>query len=222
MRLNSIVRNTRIQTYRIVNLVRQLGQERSLTKERSEEIYEVLMEYTLPFALQKSDLEEHEVLDYIHDFYVDLQDNRVRWVGGVRKGTYDLEKLNPQSYPAIITRFFFQYVTRAKYMEGRWADRRVLGRRTHAEVLNGSQAPHHHPPSTSYEMHLRGDCEQFLQSLSEHEKVVLSGLVEGLTLTELSRSTGISYKRHNRVLNRLQIKANKFFIEEGDRDELHN
>lgn len=207
MRLHNLVGNTQIQTYRILNLVRQLGRERSFTKEFFNEVYEVLMEYTLPFALRESGLEEDEVLDYIHDFYVDLQDNRVRWIDGVRQGTYDLERLNLKTMKPIITRFFFQYVVRAKYMEGQWADRRVLGRRTQAEVLNGSQAPHHIPPPTSYEMHLRGDCELFIQSLSEEETLVLNHLVRGETIKDQMRAIGKSYKVYRRVLNRLQTKA---------------
>lgn len=169
--------------------------------------YEVLMTYTYPFALEHSDLDEHEVLDYIHDFYVDLQDNEVQWVDGVRQGTYDLEKLSPKTMKPIITRFFFQYLTRAKYMEGRWVDRRLLGRRTQAEVLNGSQAPHHTPPPMSYEMHLRGDCELFIQSLSEEETLVLNHLVRGETIKDQMRAIGKSYKVYRRVLNRLQTKA---------------
>jgi len=174
---------------------------------QASDIYEVLMTYTLPFALKESDLEEDEVLDYIHDFYIDLQDNEVQWVDGVRQGTYDLEKLSPKTMKPIITRFFFQYVTRAKYTEGRWVDRRLLGRRTHAEVLNGSQAPHHLPPPTSYEMHLRTDCELFFNSLSQDEALVLNQLVRGESVKTQMETIGKSYKRYRRVLKSLQAKA---------------
>ena len=207
MRLHNFVGKTQIQTYRILNLVRQLGRERSFTKEFFNEVYEVLMEYTLPFALRESDLEEDEVLDYIHDFYVDLQDNRVRWIDGVRQGTYDLEKLDLKTMKPVITKFFFQYVVRAKYMEGKWADRRVLGRRTQAEVLNGSQAPTTSPPPMSYKMHLRGDCELFFNSLSEDESLLLTQVVRGETVKDQMRTIGKSYKVYRRVLNRLQTKA---------------
>jgi len=168
-----------------------------------------LMTYTLPFALRESDLEEDEVLDYIHDFYIDLQDNEVQWVDGVRKGTYDLEKLSPKTMKPIITRFFFQYVTRAKYTEGRWADRRAWGRRTQQEQIKGCDlTPHHIPPPMSYEMHLRGDCEQFIQSLSQDEAIVLNQLVREDSKKDVS-GTGksISKNKYYKVLNSLQSKA---------------
>ena len=209
MRLHNLVgKRKMLEQFMILNLVRQLGRDRSFTKEFFNEVYEVLMTYTLPFALRESDLEEDEVLDYIHDFYVDLQDNRVKWVDGVRQGTYDLERLDLKAMKPVITKFFFQYVVRATYMEGQWADRRVLGRRTQAEVLNGSQAPHHQPPSTSYEMHLRGDCEQFLNSLSEDESLVLNQLVrEDSINTVCGTGKSMSRNKYYKVLNRLQIKA---------------
>lgn len=170
--------------------------------------YEVLMTYTLPFALRESDLEEDEILDYIHDFYIDLQDNEVQWVDGVRQGTYDLEKLNPKTMKPIITRFFFQYVTRAKQMEGKWVDRRLLGRRTQQEQIKGCDlTPHHIPPPMSYEMHLRSDCELFFKSLSEDEALVLNQLVRGGLVKDQVEATGKSYKVYRRVLNRLQTKA---------------
>ena len=175
---------------------------------RYEEIYKVLMTYTLPFALRESDLEEDEVLDYIHDFYIDLQDNEVRWVDGVRQGTYDLERLNLKTMKPIITKFFFQYVTRAKYTEGRWVDRRLLGRKTQAEVLNGSQAPHHLPPPTSYEMHLRADCDLFFKSLSQDEALVLNQLIlEGSIKDVAGTGKSMSKNKYYKVLNSLQAKA---------------
>ena len=172
-------------------------------------IYDHLIRFTYPFALEHSDLEEDEVMDYIHDFLLDLHDNRVRWIDGERFGTYDLEKLDS---PPVITRFFFQYVTRARYMEGKWADRRVLGRRTQAEIQNGSQAPHHIPPLTSYEMHLKGDCEMFIQSLSEDERVVLNSLVREELVKDRLEATGLSYKRYRKILNSLQTKAKEQLV----------
>lgn len=170
--------------------------------------YEVLMTYTYPFVLEHSDLEEHEVLDYIHDFLLDLHDNRVRWIEGVRQGNYDLERLSPKTTKPIITKFFFQYVERARMMEGRWVDRRILGRRTQQEKIKGCDlTPHHIPPPMSYEMHLRGDCEQFIQSLSEEEALVLNHLVRGETVKDQVKAIGKSYKMYRKVLKNLQMKA---------------
>ena len=173
-------------------------------------IYDHLIRFTYPFALEHSDLEEDEVLDYIHDFLLDLHDNRVRWIDGERFGTYDLEKLNN---PTIISRFFFQYVERARMMEGRWVDRRILGRRTQQEKIKGCDlTPHHAPPPMSYEMHLKGDCEQFIQSLSEDERAVLNSLVREELLKDRLEATGISYNIYRKIRKKLQMKAKEHLM----------
>lgn len=173
-----------------------------------ESIYYHLINYTLPFALEHSELEDHEVLDYIHDFYLDLQDNQVRWVNGVRKGIYHLEKLCSHKQNKFITKFFFQYVTRAKYIEGGWVDRRLLGRITQREDMLGCDlTPNHIPPQVSYEMHLDQDIERFLDSLSDVETALLIQRLNGESKQSLIDSGFITYKKYHIPLASLQKKA---------------
>ena len=85
-----------------------------------EHIYQSLMTFVLPWALEKSNLDEDEVQDYIHDFYLDLMKNdkssfEVLSDKSIKKGRYDLELLRD---PTKLSRFFFQFVQRAKYIEG--------------------------------------------------------------------------------------------------------
>ena len=177
--------------------------------------YDTLTEYTMPFALERSDLDEDEVMDYIHDFLIDLHDNRVRWVDGERFGTYDLEQLNQPTHKTYLTKFFFQYVQRAKYREGQWIDRRKHGRRTQQEdKLGYDLTPTLPPVLNSYVMHDKTDCTSFVASLTDLEKLVLQHKLDGSSASDFARKHDTSPKRFYKVLNSLKIKAEKYFIKE--------
>lgn len=171
-------------------------------------IYDNLIEYTMPFALEQSDLDEDVVMDYIHDFLLDLHDNRVQWVDGERFGTYDLKKLES---PPLITKFFFQYVQRAKYMEGQWIDRRKQGRRTQQEDKLGYDLTPTLPPAPNcYVMHDKTDYVSFVESLTDLEKRVLQHKLDGRTVSDYARKNNTTPKRFYKVLNALQTKAESY------------
>lgn len=166
----------------------------------------------MPFALGHSDLDEDVVMDYIHDFLLDLHDNRVRWVDGERFGTYDLEKLNQKTYRTMLTKFFFQYVQRAKYMEGQWIDRRKQGRRTHQEDKLGYDLTPTLPHSpSSYVMYDKTDCMSFVETLTDLEKLVLQQKLDGISMPDFARKNNIPLKRTYKVLKTLQTKAGNYF-----------
>ena len=170
------------------------------------DIYNTLMNYTLPFA-QQSDLDQEDLYDYIHDFYVDLQDNKILFENGNRTGTYDLERLDKMQ----ITKFFFQYVVRAKYIEGQWIDRRLIGRRTQQEVKLGvNLAPDHEPKETSYEMYLKHDSMLFLESLDDVEKVILDQLLNGDTIESLKAGGVVGSYKYYKTLKTLKAKARRY------------
>jgi len=180
-------------------------------------IYGHLIKFTLPFALEHSELDEDEVMDYIHDFLLDLHDNRFRWVDGERFGTYDLEKLNQKTYRAMLTKFFFQYVQRSKYMEGQWIDRRKQGRRTQQEdKLGYDLTPTIHLAPNSYVMQDKTDCVSFVESLTNLEKRVLQHKLDGSTVSDYARKYNTTLNRFYKVLNALQTKAESYFIEEAN------
>jgi len=171
------------------------------------EIYNTLINYTLPFAVEQSDLDQEDLHDYIHDFYIDLQDNRVLFENGNRTGSYDLERLDKMQ----ITKFFFQYVVRAKYIEGQWIDRRLIGRRTQQEVKLGiNLAPDHEPKETSYEMYLKHDFMLFLESLDDVEKVILDQLLNRDTIESAKKAAGVKSNKYYKTLKTLKAKARRY------------
>tara|TARA_B100000073_G_scaffold294394_1_gene258337 strand:- start:17 stop:586 length:570 start_codon:yes stop_codon:yes gene_type:complete len=175
-------------------------------------IYDTLTEYTMPFALEQSDLDEDEVLDYIHDFLLDLHDNRVRWIDGERFGTYDLEILNQTHHKNTLGKFFFQYVQRAKYKEGQWIDRRKHGRITQQEEKLGYDlTPTLPPPPNSYVMHDKTDCTSFVATLTDLEKLVLQHKLDGSSPDDFVRNHDYTRSRFYKVLNTLQTKAERHF-----------
>ena len=174
-------------------------------------IYTALMNYVMPFAEEESNLEDHEIEDYLHDFYLDLQENRVRKVDGITEGRYDLELLADYSKRNVLSKFFFQYVQRARMSEGRWVDRRLWGRRTQAELRYGLQAPYHIPPLQSYEMHLKGDSEDFISTLSQDELSVLKARAHGESCHYTVKSGALTFSRYKKALETLKNKAEKRF-----------
>ncbi len=165
------------------------------------EIYDNLMNYTLPFALEHSDLEEQEMMDYLHDFFIHLQDHRLKSEGG---GIYNLERLTKTH----LSKFFFQYVVRAKHLEGQWVDRRRLGRRTQQEDKLGHDLSSYMPlPKTSYEMSLKNDLLMFLQSLDELEGSVLLQCLNGESILSVTKKHKVCHRTYYKVLNSLQVKA---------------
>ena len=170
-------------------------------------IYENLISYTLPFAMKQSDLEEHEVMDYLHDFLIYVFTNRKRWVDGECFGFFDLETLNQRTYKTMLTKFFFQFVQRAKYIEGQWIDRRLNGRRTQQECKLGYDLSTLTTLPNSYEIYSYRDTELFLESLEELELKVLSQLMDGETIKSIKESQNISRGKYAKVLKSLQNKA---------------
>lgn len=179
-----------------------------------EHIYNTLMSFVLPWAIENSNLCEDEVQDYIHDFYLDLIDNRkqadffdvVKSDKIIKNGRYDLEHLRD---PTKLSRFFFQYVTRENYKEGQWVDRRLQGRRTQQEhILGHDLTPCLPSPKNSYEMHLQTDSVKFVETLSELE---LKVLFQRLTGEEIKTLKLYNKKKYYRTLKSLQKKWLLFF-----------
>lgn len=181
-----------------------------------EHIYQSLMTFVLPWALEKSNLDEDEIQDYIHDFYLDLMKNdkssfEVLSDNSIKKGRYDLELLRD---PTKLSRFFFQFVQRTKYIEGQWIDRRIAGRRTQQEhILDRDLTPLHLPKPTSYEMYSKRDHDLFIQSLSEDESIVLNWLIRGEVISNVvGTDKHMSKNRYYKIVNTLQIKAKDYLM----------
>jgi small nuclear ribonucleoprotein (snRNP)-like protein len=162
--------------------------------------YEALMSFTLPWAIENSDLTEDEVQDYIHDFIIDLRSN----------SRYDLDLMGCMD-PTKLTKFFFQFVTRSKYIEGRWIDRRYLGRRTQIELRENKDLSGVYHPMESYNDYSNLHVQRFIESLTEDEVVVLKCKVHGDTI----KSTRVRSSNFAQTLKTVQRKVEQHFETSG-------
>ena len=175
-------------------------------------IYNKLISFTLPWAIENSEISEEELKDYIHDFYCEIMGNKKEnWCKindyPINRGIWDLELVSSMN-PSVLTRFFFQFVVRQSYKEGQWIDRRNIGRRTQRETeTKKDRVIFVAQPKEDYTMEESLDIKLFIQSLDEDEKTILNEKLDGCFI----KDSKFSKRIHCKILNRLQVKAKKFF-----------